>query len=209
MRSEFWPDGQLKTRFDAANAATGYTYDSAGRLATSTDPLSRVTTYGYDLEGRRLWTQDHGGNCTATPKLQCTSVSYNTSDEVTGIAYSDDNGMNTPDVTNVIYDGNGRRTSSTDGSGASIWVWNPFGELTSTTAGSGDVIGYTYDRRGLANDGDLPGKQDHHPNLRRRRPLGRAQRLARRGLELRLRRGLEPDHVHASLHDRECRHLHL
>lgn len=156
---EYWADGSLKTRVDGAGAPTGYTYDAAGRLATSTDPLGRTTTYEYDAAGRRLWVQAHGGDCTAAPTVRCTAFSYNDEGEVEAITHSDDNGIVTPDVTGITYDANGRRVAMNDGSGTSSWEWNAFGELVSSTAGNGDVVTYTYDKRGLQTTVTYPGSK--------------------------------------------------
>lgn len=62
-----------------------------------------------------------------------------------------------PDVTNISYDDVGRRTSMTDGTGTSIWVWDSLGRLTSSVDGASKIVGYGYDRRGNVTSIAYPG----------------------------------------------------
>ena len=144
-RSDYWPDGTVNHRYDGANAATAYGYDPLGRPTTITDALGRTTTVGYDPAGNRISRQDPGGNCSATPKTGCTTFGYDDADQLKTVTYSD---ATTPNVTNVDYDGDGRRTAMTDGTGTSTWTWDSLGRLTASTNGAGAALGYGYD---LAN----------------------------------------------------------
>jgi RHS repeat-associated protein len=49
------------------------------------------------------------------------------------------------------YDADGNRTSMSDATGSSSYGYDPFGELTSTTNGAGQVTGYGYNADGQAS----------------------------------------------------------
>ncbi len=46
------------------------------------------------------------------------------------------------------YDASGNRTSMSDASGNSSYVWDQFGELTSATSGAGKTVTYGYNPDG-------------------------------------------------------------
>ncbi len=142
MSYDYWPDGTLHTQYDAQNHATIYTYDPLGRLSSVTDPNNRTTSYGYDLAGNLLTKQDPGGNCNAVPKTGCTTSSYDVANELTSVVYSD--GV-TPNISNVIYDPDGQRTSLTDGTGTSTWTRDSLHRVTAHTDGAGQTMSYGYD----------------------------------------------------------------
>ena len=50
------------------------------------------------------------------------------------------------------YDADGNKTAMTDATGSSSYAYDPFGELTSTTNGAGQTVGYGYDA-----DGEITG----------------------------------------------------
>lgn len=154
LRNEYWADGTLKTQKDAANNATGYTYDGQARLSTVTDPLGYVTTYGYDGAGNQLTKQDPGGNCAATPKVGCTVSTYDAANRLATVTYSD--GV-TPNITSITYDNNGQRTALGDSaSGSMAWSYDSLNRLTSSTVNS-DVTSYGYaDRSGLVTSISYP-----------------------------------------------------
>ncbi|MDQ2739635.1 MAG: type IV secretion protein Rhs, partial [Actinomycetota bacterium] len=130
-------DGTVNTVKDAAGAITSYGYDSQGRQSTATNPDNRVTTTGYDSVGHPTTVKDPAGATTTT--------SYDPAGRVTAITYSDGS---TPNVTGIGYDGDGRRTAMTDGTGTSSWTYDTFGELVSAVNGSGAAVGYGYDSDG-------------------------------------------------------------
>lgn len=154
LGTEYWPDGSMRTQIDGAGARTGYAYDSLGRLATVTDPLGRVTTYGYDLTGNLTSRQDPGGNCAASPRVACTSYGYDVANQLKTVAYSD--GV-TPNVTNVIYDANGRRTSLVAANGTSTWTWDSLGRLTGSSDPNTGTTGYGWDLAGNLTSIAYPG----------------------------------------------------
>jgi len=144
LKTAYWPDGTLKSQTDGANQTTSYAYDALAHLTTVTDPLNRVTNYAVDAVGNPLSKQDPGGNCAAVPEAGCTTFGYDAANQQTSITYSD--GV-TPNVTNIGYDDNGRRTTMTDGTGTSSWSWDSLGRMTSSTTGAGATVGYGYDLR--------------------------------------------------------------
>lgn len=154
LQSDYWPDGSLKSQTDGAGETTSYAYGPLGHLTTVTDPLSRVTTYTHNAVGKLVSKQDPGGDCSATPKTGCTTYVYDAADQLTSITYSDGT---TPNVTDITYDDNGRRTEMTDGTGTSSWEWDSLGRLTSHTNGDGATVGYEYDLRGNVTEITYPG----------------------------------------------------
>jgi RHS repeat-associated protein len=154
LRNDYWADGSLHNQYDGANKATTYAYDPQGRLLSVTDPLVRATIYGYDPAGNLVSKQDPGGNCSATPKVGCTTRTYDAANEVVGITYSDGA---TPNVSGLTYDARGRRTHMTDGTGSSTWAYDSLGRLTTSTNGAGSTLGYQYDLVGRPTQLTYPG----------------------------------------------------
>ncbi|MDQ6617188.1 MAG: DUF6531 domain-containing protein [Actinomycetota bacterium] len=153
--TDYFADGTVQDQKDGKNnAILTYGYDSLARVNSMTDALSNVTSYGYDNAGNRLTQQDPGGNCLATPKVGCTSFTYDVANELKSISYSD--GV-TPNVSNITYDSDGQRTSMTDGTGTSTWAWDSLHRLTSYTNGAGAQVQYGYNLRNLATTITYPG----------------------------------------------------
>jgi YD repeat-containing protein len=119
-----------------------------------TDALGNATSYAYDGAGNRLTQQDPGGNCSATPKTGCTTLTYDLANQLKTITYSD--GV-TPNVTNISYDGDGQRSGMADGTGTSAWVWDSLHRLTSYTNGAGAQVQYAYNLRNLPATVTYPG----------------------------------------------------
>jgi RHS repeat-associated protein len=137
LRTTYWPDGTVKEQIDGAGHATGYDYDTVGRIIASTDPLGRTTHYGHDLAGNETSMTD--------PEGQVTTKTYDADNELTGVSYSDGK---TPNVTGIIYNADGERTSMTDGTGTWSWSWDSLHRLTSATGGSKGTVGYQYNLDG-------------------------------------------------------------
>jgi RHS repeat-associated protein len=156
LKTDYFADGSVQDQKDGLNNTTTYTYDALGREATSADPLGNTTAYGYDGAGNLLTRQVPGGNCAASPKTGCVSYLYDIADQITGITYSDGT---TPNVTNIAYDGNGRRTSMTDGTGTSTWAWDSLGRLTKSVNGAGSTMQYGYDLAGRITSMTYPNSQ--------------------------------------------------
>jgi YD repeat-containing protein len=148
---------------------TEYGYDAAGNLTRMTrakgdSTYERATDYVYDGRGlvRRetqypSWpttsptlvatsTYDPNGNAAvATDQLdRTTTFAYDLLNRPTSIDYSD---AGTPDVT-YAYDANGNRTSMTDGTGPSSYVYDELDRILSVTSPGPKTVGYRYDRDG-------------------------------------------------------------
>jgi RHS repeat-associated protein len=125
-----------------ASYQTTYAYDSAGEQvsvttpATAAAPSGATTTETYDAAGNTLTRADPNGVTTTwtyTPLSLAATVSYSG-----GSAHSVSYG----------YDANGSKVSMSDATGSSSYSYDPFGELTSTTNGAGQVTGYGYNGDG-------------------------------------------------------------
>ena len=131
LTTSYYADGTVHTQTDAASQTTGYTYDSIGRVATVTDPLGNVTTYGYDGAGNQTSKQDPGGDCGASPKVGCTTMTYDAANQLATVTYSD--GV-TPNITSITYDADGQRTAMADAaSGSGSWGFDSLHRMTSST----------------------------------------------------------------------------
>ena len=87
-----------------------------------------------------------GAGCSqASSSDGCTIYSYDAAGEATGIVYND---SGTPNVSGESYDGDGRRTAMTDGSGTSSLAYDSLGRLGSTTNGVGSTVSCGYDPNG-------------------------------------------------------------
>lgn len=155
LHTDYNPDGSVLDQVDGAGHSTAYTYDPLGHVVTITDPLSRATTYAYDAVGNLITKMDpvSGATCSASPQVGCTTYGYDAANELTSIHYSDGT---TPNVT-MGYDADGRRTSMTDGTGSSSYVWDSLHRMTSSTDGAGNTVGYGYDLRGSLTSLTYPG----------------------------------------------------
>ena len=136
-----WVIDKVASPFHAANQTT-YSYDSAGEQVSTTTPATTAapsgatTTSTYDPAGNKLTTTDPNGVTTTrtyTPLNQASSESYSGS-SAHSVTYS--------------YDATGNKTGMTDASGTSSNAYDPFGELTSSTNGAGQVTTYGYNADG-------------------------------------------------------------
>jgi RHS repeat-associated protein len=153
----------------AAVITTEYAYDAAGSLTRMTRAKGdagneRVTDYAFDGRGlvRRetqypSWpvttptlvtanTYDPAGNLATVvdPLNQTTTSGYDALNRPTSIDYSDP-GM--PDVA-YAYDGNGNRSSMTDGTGVTSYIYDEADRLIAVTSPGPKTVGYRYDRDG-------------------------------------------------------------
>jgi RHS repeat-associated protein len=128
-----------------ASFQTTYAYDSAGEQvsvttpATAAAPSGATTAETYDAVGNTLTRVDPNSVITTwtyTPLNLTASVSYSG-----GSAHSVSYG----------HDASGNKTSMSDATGSSSYIYDPFGELTSATNGAGQVTGYGYNADGQAD----------------------------------------------------------
>lgn len=138
-------DGRLASQCDGKNNCTTYGYDGQGRATSVTDPKGRATRSSFDAAGRLLSTTD-ATNLTTT-------YAYNADNQVTSKTYND--GGKTPNVS-YGYDGVGRRTSMSDGTGTTTYSYNSAGEVSQVTNGAGAKVQYGYDSRGAVTSITYP-----------------------------------------------------
>ena len=121
---------------------TTSSYDSAGEVVSNTSPVTSAapsgatTTSTYNSSGDMLTRTDPNGVITTwtyTPPNQPATVSYSGA-SAHAVSYT--------------YDASGNRTAMTDATGSSSFTYDPFGELTSTQNGAGQVTGYGYSADG-------------------------------------------------------------
>ena len=129
---------------------TTYSYDSAAELVSTTAPATAAAPNGattmstFDAAGNMLTRADPNGVTTTwtyTPLNKTATASYSG-----GSAHSVSYG----------YDANENKTSMTDVTGSSSFVYDPFGELTSATNGAGKVTGYGYNADGQVSSVTYP-----------------------------------------------------
>ena len=144
--------GNLHLRTAPGNRVTTYEYDDANRLASVLTSAAQLWTYGYDENGNRSQAVDAAGNATpADPDDGKTIYGYDNLNRLTSIDYSDA----TPDVA-FAYDGNGNRTSMTDGAGTVAYDFDSRDRLTAVTRGP-DAFAYEYDDANRLTKRTYPG----------------------------------------------------
>jgi RHS repeat-associated protein len=138
--------GRLLTRTQRGGT-TRYEYDRLGQRTVMTDPLGRATSRTFDAAGRvRTSTSPDGTTVTNA---------YDASGLQTAIEYSDA----TPDVT-YSYDADGQRTGMQDASGATTYVYDGAGRLTSYTNAVAGAVTYELDPDDNATRITYPGGRD-------------------------------------------------
>lgn len=149
--------GNRMSTEDGAHQVTTYAFDDSALSSAPTsvtDPLSRTTSYSYDRKGNPLTKQQPGGNCSATPKVGCTTYAHDVANQLTSVTSSDGT---TPNITNIGYDADGQRSSMTDGTGTSSWTWDSLHRMSSSTNGNGKTVGYGHDLKGQLTSITYPG----------------------------------------------------
>jgi len=141
--TDYNADGTVNYQKDGkGNKTLTYGYDSLGRVTSEEDADSHTTTYSLDGDGNVLTTQIPGGNCSAGPPTGCITNTYDADDELKTVTYSDGT---TPNVSNLTYDGDGRRLTMTDGTGTTTDGYDSLGRLASEQNGAGVTVSYGYD----------------------------------------------------------------
>jgi RHS repeat-associated protein len=154
--TSYTPDGLTLDQTNPLGAVTAYAYDPLDHLTSTTDPDGRTTSYSYDSLGNLVAEGQPGvTNCTASSTADgCTVRTYDADSELTSVSYHD---SSTPNVSAVSYDGDGRMTSMTDGTGTSAWNYGSGGWLDSESNGAGATISYGHDSRGDTTSIKYPG----------------------------------------------------
>jgi RHS repeat-associated protein len=172
-------DGNLETLTDANNNKTKYTYDADNERTKVEEPNKTITETGYDSAGqvtsqtdgskhttkyernkleevtevidprerKTIKEYDTAGNLTKVTDAakRATTIAYDAANQRKEITYSDGK---TPAV-KYEYNGDGKLTHMTDGTGGTIYTYDELDRLTESKDGHGDKTGYEYD---LANE---------------------------------------------------------
>ena len=117
-----------------------YTYTTYGRVLTATDPNNRTTTYGYHADDHPdLGKRGNVASITNAANHTTYLTDYNPHGQPTRIV--DPNGV----VTVLTYDPRMRLTSRTVGNEATVFGYDPVGQMTSVNLPDGARLTYTYD----------------------------------------------------------------
>jgi RHS repeat-associated protein len=149
--------GLVLTHTDGLNRTVTLGYDVLGQKTSLTDARGKVTTYVYNSRGLRTsigypdaTSQSYSYNnrgliATSTDGRNVAATNtYDALGRVTNVSYSASS--NTPSVT-TAFNSDGWKTSMTDGSGTTSYVYDNAGRLTTRTAPQGAVT-YAYDNAG-------------------------------------------------------------
>ena len=117
-----------------------YTYTTYGRVLTATDPNNRVTTTSYHPDNDAdLGKRGNVASITNAANHTTFITDYNPHGQPTRIV--DPNGV----VTVLTYDPRMRLTSRTVGNEATVFGYDPVGQMTSVNLPDGARLTYTYD----------------------------------------------------------------
>jgi YD repeat-containing protein len=148
-------DGRRTGFVNELGGTWGYAYDDLGRLVSQTAPESLPSVYGYDEASRLVSVTQPGGNCAATPAVDCVTYSYDPAGRPTGVDYSD---PATPDITGIVYDAVGRRTAASRAGDTEAWAWDGRSRLVSHTDVNGRATTYGWDDTGNLVSIGYPGQ---------------------------------------------------
>ena len=117
-----------------------YTYTTYGRVLTATDPNNRVTSTSYHADNDAdLGKRGNVASITNAANHTTFITDYNPHGQPTRIV--DPNGV----VTVLTYDPRMRLTSRTVGNEATVFGYDPVGQMTSVNLPDGARLTYTYD----------------------------------------------------------------
>ncbi|HEY1938764.1 MAG TPA: hypothetical protein VGJ33_12580, partial [Candidatus Angelobacter sp.] len=135
-----------------------FSYDGLSRMTQAVAPESGITNYFYTTVGGALCAGSLGAQCRITDARGITTTFvYDALSRLAGKTYSDTTHSVTYayDQTSVgaftITNGNGLRTSMTDGSGSTAWSYDKMGRILTRQQAISAVtksIGYTYNLDG-------------------------------------------------------------
>lgn len=149
------PAGHLVTTTDPRGSTTTVEHDPVGRVLSETDPTGSTWSYGYDAAGQEVTATDALGQVTTTaydPRGDVVETSYGGGVQGVSFTYDEESNLiamvDPTGATGWVYDGAGRVTSQIDGAGSTLtYSYDPAGQLV--TAGIGEaVVGYSYDLAG-------------------------------------------------------------
>ncbi len=154
MTSETRPEGiRIDLAYDANGNRTAYT-DARGNTTTwDYDALDRVTAVHYPDATTEATVYDAAGNATQVTQPSGTRVSqaYDAAHRMTGRTIALAGGLEGPTTESYAYDGLGRLTQATSGTGAgavaSTRTYDSLSRVTSETT-AGKTVGYQLDPAG-------------------------------------------------------------
>jgi RHS repeat-associated protein len=135
--TEYDGAGHVISQTDGNKHTTKYVRNAVGEVTEVTDPLSHKTTKEYDLTGNLTKLTD--------PEKRSTTYTYDATNRLKEVSYSDGKTHSVK----YEYDGDGDRTSMTDGTGKTSYTYDQLDRLTESKDGHGNKVSYEYD---LANE---------------------------------------------------------
>jgi len=164
--TSYTDDGQVETVTYPDASTREYEYNLTGQITTFTDQDGNVTTYAYD-DGWLLtaktapgsvttaYTYDDAGRLGTTTLPDATTIT-NSYDDTSNLTLQEFSAPGATD-TEFTYDPVGLRTSMTDASSTSSYIYNANGQLLSETNGASQTLTYSYTDAGLLDSIVYPG----------------------------------------------------
>ena len=137
--------GRLQGLTDQVGTATSFTYDPRNLMQSRTDGLGQQAVYTY---------YDNGLLHTVTDRNnETTTFTYTPTGKVETISYAD--GTSTTHTYNTLD----QLTARQDATGATTFVYDAAGRLTSLTDPHGFIVAYDYDEAGNVTELTYPGNK--------------------------------------------------
>jgi RHS repeat-associated protein len=144
--------GDVRTKVDARGKTWTYTYNNRGQLASQTDPLSHTVKYGYDKIGNRVTVVD------ALNHLKTSAFDFN--NRLTSVTDPTEENGTPGGVSTRSYFNDGRLKQACDQENAcTIYAYDSYGRLVSTTDGSGNAVSLLYGENGTDQAGLVESTQ--------------------------------------------------
>jgi RHS repeat-associated protein len=129
--------GQITSQTDGLTHTIKYVRNALEEVTEVIDPRERRTTKEYDKAGNLTKITDAAG--------RTTTITYNPDNRASEVTYSDGHTHSVK----YEYNGDGRLTHMTDGTGETTYTYDPFDRLTESKNGHGEASVYEYDTENL------------------------------------------------------------